>query len=277
MVESPIAASALFYAGRSSYLRTRLLALLLCGAYGVCALLFAWVGIRLFGAYAHNFTFYLKWQDLVEVLCWLLVVAALSGCMLAVRFLYALHTGYRTGIIRVVESSELTVRDLSPKNLASVFWMIGTVMSCSVAAVVGLVPLMLIGWTIHLPQPVLVVLTALVIALGLAGLVLTAISGSFVVIGWAGSISFCRKLGAPHTYALSDQTTLRIDDFVLTVIYPDRPELLIDLNQLSPDDLRHLLFLLRDRWLNAHRPWNPQLGEQIAAALEAAETYTMAG
>jgi hypothetical protein len=277
MVESPIG-SYLFYLGRPSYGRTRLLALLLLGVYTACALLFAWIGIRLFGTYSHSFTPYLKWQDLMEILCWLLAAASLGGCVLVVHFLYALHAGYHKGMIRVVGSNELTVRDLSPKNLASIFWMVGTAMSCSVAAVVGLVPMMLIGWTIHLPNPLLVVLgTLLALALGAAGLVLTAISGSFVAIGWAGGISFCRNLGAPHTYELSDQTTLRIDDFVLTVIYPDRPESLIDLNQLHPEDQRHLLFLLRERWLDAHRPWNPQLGEQIEAALEEAEVYTMAG
>ena len=277
MVESPIG-SYLFYLGRPSYARTRLLALLLLGAYVVCALLFAWIGIRLFGTYSHSFTLYPKWQSLVETLCWLLSAASLGGCILVVRFLYALHAGHAKGMIRVVGSSELTVRDLSPKNLASIFWMVGTTMSCSVATVVGLVPVMLIGWTIHLPHPMLAVLgTVLAIALSIAGLVLTAISGSFVVIGWAGGLSFCRNLGAPHTYRLSDQTTLRIDDFVLTVIYPDRPESLIEINQLHPEDQRHLLFLLHERWLDAHRPWNPQLGEQIEAALEEAEVYTMAG
>jgi hypothetical protein len=276
-----ISCRSVFYPGRSSYARTRLLALLSLGGYLACAVLFAWLGARLFGTYAHTFTLYLKWQDLVEVLCWSLSTIALGGCVVVARFLYALREGSRRGMVEVVGNRELTVRDLSPKNLASIFWMVGTAASCMVAAVVGLVPISLINWTLHLPHPALVVLgTFIAFALVIAGLVLTAISGSFVVIGWVGGISFCRNLGAPHTYDLSAQTTLMIDDFILTVIYPDRPESMIDLDQLHPDDQRHLLFLLRERWLDAHRPWNPHLGEEIDAALEEAqhgEHYTLVG
>jgi len=44
---------------------------------------------------------------------------------------------------------------------------------------------------------------------------------------------------------------------------------------LDAEDRRHLLFLLRERWLDAERPWNPRLGEEIEAALEEADHFTM--
>jgi len=74
-------------------------------------------------------------------------------------------------------------------------------------------------------------------------------------------------MGAPQTYRLSGETTLRIDGFVLTIIHPEQQESLFDLNLLDAEDRRHLLFLLRERWLDAERPWNPRLGEEIEAAL----------
>lgn len=279
-----ISCRSVFYPGRASYARTRLLALLLLGAYLLCAALFAWMGVRLSGTYAYTFTLLLRWQDLAKVLCWSLASILLGGCALVLRFLYALRVGEHAGIVEMVGKSELTVRDLSAKNLGSVFWLVGTALACMTAAVVGIVPISLLNWSLHVPHPALVVLsTCLVIVLAIAGLMLTAISGAFVVIGWVGSISFCRNLGAPFTYDLSAQTTLMIDDFVLTVISPDRPESMLDLDQLQPDDRRSLLFLLREQWLEAHRPWNPLLGEEIAAALDGAsdaeqsERYTLVG
>lgn len=264
-----------FYPARPAYARTRLLALLLLGAYLACAILLSWLGVRFAGMYPHTFTLYLKWQDLLEALLWSLALIALSGCIVVAHFLCALRAGAHSGMVEIMGQRELTVRDLSAKNLASVFWLVGTAMACMCAAIVGLLPISLLGWTLHLPQPALVVFGTLVAAaLVLAGLILTAISGAFVVIGLAGGISFCRNLGAPYTYDLSEQTTLMIDDLVLTVISPDRPESLIDLDQLRPDDRRSLLSLLREQWLDArypHHPWNPHLGEEIDAALEEAE------
>ncbi len=282
-----VSCSSVFYPGRASYARTRFLALLLLGAYLLCAALFAWAGIRLSGTYTHTFTLFLKWQDLVEVLCWSLASIMLGGCVLVARFLYALHKGARNGVVEVVGNRKLTVRDLSAKNLGSVFWLVGTAVACMSAAVVGLVPVSLLNWSLHLPHPALVVLgTCIVVALAMIGLILTAISSAFVGIGWVGSISFCRNLGAPFTYDLSEQTTLMIDDFVFTVFSPDRPELMLDLDQLQANDRRSLLFLLRDQWLDArcpHHPWNPHLGEEINAALEESEDaehsehYTLVG
>lgn len=280
MVET-LSCRSVFYPGHAAYARTRLLAWLLLGAYLTCAILLAWLGARFAGTYAHTFTLYLKWQDLLVALCWSLAAIALGGCVLVARFLYALRAGARLGMVEVTGQRELTVRDLSAKNLASVFWMVGTAMACMGAAVVGLLPLSLPGWTLHLPHPALVVFATLAaLALAIPGLILTAISGSFVIIGWVGGISFCRNLGAACTYDLSAQTTLMIDDFVLTVISPNRPESLIDLDLLQPGDRRSLLSLLREQWLDAHRPWNPHLGEEIDAALEEAgeaENYTLVG
>ena len=54
---------------------------------------------------------------------------------------------------------------------------------------------------------------------------------------------------------------------MLTIIYPNTPESMIDLNSLEAKDQRYLLFLLRERWIDAQRSWNPSLGEEIEAAL----------
>src|SRR5579884_82464 len=280
MVEM-LSCRSVFYPGHAAYARTRLLAWLLLGAYLACVVLLAWLGVRFAGTYEHTFTLYLKWQDLLEALCWSLAAIALGGCVLVARFLYALRVGARLGMVEVMGQRELTVRDLSAKNLASIFWMVGTAMACMSAALVGLFPLSLPGWTLHLPHPTLVVFGTLVaIALAVPGLILTAISGSFVLIGWVGGVSFCRNLGAACTYDLSAQTTLMIDDFILTVIAPSMPESLIDLDLLEPGGRRSLLSLLREQWLDAHRPWNLRLGEEIDAALEEAggmENYTLVG
>jgi hypothetical protein len=78
------------------------------------------------------------------------------------------------------------------------------------------------------------------------------------------------SLGSPHIYRLTNQAALSIDGFVLTIIYPDAPESMIDLNSLNHEDQCLLLYLLRERWLGEQRIWNPELGDEIEAALEAA-------
>lgn len=265
-----------FFLSRSSYKRTRLIAWLLIAASLGVALVCAVLAARLWPMYLHIFTPYLKWQDALLATLLYVVLLLLAGSIMVVRFLYALHAGYRQGMFILEGGSTLTVRDLSPKNLSSIYWAVGTAFSCFIAALVGLVPEILIGWTLHLPNPALVVLcTAAAIALSLAGLAVTLVAASFVLIGWVGCVSFCRKMGAPQTYRLSSQTTLRIDDFVLTIIHPDQQESLFDLNLLDTEDQCHLLFLLRERWLDAERPWNPRLGEEIEAALEEADRFTM--
>src|SRR2546428_8333403 len=92
---------------------------------------------------------------------------------------------------------------------------------CFVTVLVGLLPEMLLGWILYIPNPVLMVLaTGVMILLGIAGLALSITFGSFIVVGCLGAITFCRNLGAERTYPLNDHTTLRLDDAILTIIYP---------------------------------------------------------
>jgi hypothetical protein len=265
-----------FYLKRTAYKRIGLLSWLLAIVSLTVACSCALLGARLWPGYSHIFTPYLKWQDALLATLWYVAFILAGGSILVVRFFYALRAGYRQGMFIVDGDTSLTVRDLSPKNLGSIYWVVGTAFSCFIAALVGLVPEILIGWTVHLPHPALVFLcTAAAIILSLAGLVVTVIASSFIVIGFIGSISFCRKMGAPQTYQLSSQTTIRIDGLVLTIINPDQQESMFDLNLLDVDDQRRLLFLLRKRWLEAERPWNPRLGEEIEAALEEATGFTV--
>ncbi len=261
-----------FHLGRKPYLRASLLGYLLIGLSLLLAASSAFLGVKLWPTYTHDFTLYLKWQDALLSMLWFCSFMILVGTVIAARFLFALRAGYRDGILILEGDRTLTVRDLSPKNYASIYWMAGTGVSCCAAALIGLVPEILIGWTVHLPHPALVLFaTAAAICLSLAGLAVTLVAVSFIIIGLIGAISFTRKMGAPQTYRLTNQTVLRIDGFVLTVIYPDQPESLFDLELLDPHDQRRLLLLLRERWLDAERPWNPLLGEEIEAALEEAQ------
>ena len=265
MIETP-ANEYVFYLRRASYRRTRLLARLLIIVSLTTAFACAVLAARLWPTYQHTFTPYLKWQDALVASLWYSTFILVGGSIMVVRFLYALHAGYYRGMFLVEHDSTLTVRDLSPKNLSSIYWAVGTAFSCFIAALIGLVPEMLLGWTLHLPHPALVVLcTAAAIALGLAGLVVTLIASSFVLIGLVGCVSFCRKMGASLTYRLSNQTMLRIDGIVLTVMYPDQQESTLDLDLLDAEDQRHFLFLLHKRWIEAGCP---RLGEEIEAALE---------
>jgi hypothetical protein len=261
----------LFRLERPSYRRISLLAWLLFAGYLLCALVSAALGMRLYPTYAHTFTPYLKWQDALVALCWYITFISLGGCVLIGRFLFALHAGYTSAML-VVSESTLIVRDLSHENLSSIFWLVGTSLTCALTALAGLLPEMLLGWTLHLSSPLLVVLaTGVTIVLGLAGLALTLPFLSFVVIGIVGSVSFCRKMGSPQTYRLTNQASLSIDGFVLTIIYPDAPESMIDLKILDAGDQRQLLHLLREHWIGIPGPWNPQLGAEIEAALEEAK------
>ena len=150
---------------------------------------------------------------------------SLGGKILVARFLYAVHCGYTRGMVTLTGSNALTVCDLSPLNLASVFWMMHSSFWCFVAALLGLSPAILIGWTVHLAHPVWsVVATGVAILLSIAGLVVSVVALVFILVGCFGAVSFTRKLGAPQLYQLSHQTVLRIDDFVLTIIHPVAPE-----------------------------------------------------
>jgi hypothetical protein len=171
-------------------------------------------------------------------------------------------------------NNKLSGRDLSPKNFTSIFWAVATTFSCFVVMLIGLAPAVLIGWTSHLANPVLLVFaTGAAIVLSLGGLVLSVPFGAFFLIGLMGGISFCRRMGAMQTYNLNSQTTLRINGFVLAIIQPDNPESLFDLQLLAPQDQRQLLTVLRERWTTEkERTWNPTLGDEIEAALRRTES-----
>jgi hypothetical protein len=196
----------------------------------------------------------------------------LGGGVAVIRFLCALHAGYSKDMFVLAEDNTLTVRDLSHENLISIFWMVNSTFWCFVVVLVGLVPLILIEWTLRLASPVLAVLaTGLAIILSLAGLAISLIAAAFIVIGCIGAVSFCRKVGSSHVYKLSSELTLRIDSFVLTIICPGMAESMIELDLLTPDDQRDLLALLYKRWQDMLGVWNPELGEEITQALEQAE------
>jgi len=261
----------LFRLGRKPYIKTGLLGGLLFGAFLLCAVVSAFFAVKLLPTYSHAFTPYLKWQDVLVALCWFITFISLLGCVLIVRFLYALRAGYSKEML-VLSNSVLTVRDLSRENLSSIFWLVSTALSCFLATLAGLLPEMLLGWTLHLSSPLWVVLgTVVMIVLSIAGLAVALPTFSFVLIGLVGSISFGKKMGSPHIYRLTNQASLSIDGFVLTIIYPDAPESMIDLNCLNAADQRQLLYLLREHWNATERQWNPQLGAEIEAALEEAE------
>ena len=270
MIE-PAADTYIYRLKYASYKRIRRTAWLLIGVSFACALLCIVGGIWLWPTYTHTFTLYLKWQDaLLATLC-CVALLGLGSCLLVLRFLYALRAGYRSCML-MLKGNTFTGRDLSPKNLSSIYWAISTGFGCFIAALFGLGPFILIGWTLHLPHPLLVVLgTSIAIVLSLAGLVVTVIATAFILIGIVGCISFSRKMGSPQTYALSNHATLQIDGFVLSIIYPDQQESVFDLNLLELDDQRHLLHLLYQRWLEAQQSWNPSLGEEIEEALREAE------
>jgi hypothetical protein len=273
-----VASPQIFCLARAPYLRTFLHSSLLLGVFLMCGLLAAVLGAWLWPTYSHAFTPYLKWQDVLVASCWYLALLSVLGCAMALRFLIALHTGYRQGMLNLVDTngSMITVRDLSQKNLPSIIRAIYTAYACFLAVLTGLLPATFIGWTVHLPHLALAVLaTTVAIVLCIAGLVIALPAFSFMVIGWIGSISFARKLGAPQSYKLTGSTTLMIDDFELVVIYPDGPEAVIDLNLLDPNDQHHLLYLLRKRWLDAQSPWNPHLGEEIEGALQETQRFTI--
>lgn len=265
-----------FYLQHSAYKRTRLLAWLLILASLAIAFACAVLAIGLWFTYPHRFTLYLKWQDALLATLWFVALILLGGSMLVARFLHALRAGYYRGMFLLQADSTLIVRDLSPKNLSSIYRAIGIVLACFIVALIGLIPEILIGWTLHLPHPALAVLcTAVAIVLSLAGLAVTLVATSFVLIGWVGCISLGRKMGARKTYQLSSKTILRIDDFILSITHPDQRESVLDLNLLDAESRRHLLSLLHKCWLDAEPLWNPRLGEEIRAVLGEADRFTM--
>ncbi len=265
-----------FYLSHTSYKRARLLAWILILASLTIALVFVILSVRLWSSYEHKFTPYLKWQDaLFGTLCYLSLMLIIGSAMV-VRFYYALRVGFYQGMFIQKGGSSLVVRDLSSKNLSSIYWAIGTTLSCFIAALVGMIPEILIGWTIHLPHPMLVVIcTAIAILLSMAGLVVTLVAISFILIGWMGCFSFCRKIGAPQTYQLDRQTTIRLDGFVLSITHPHQQEVVFDLNLLELKDQHRLFSLLQNCWLDAEVAWNPGSGEEIEAVQKEIDHFTM--
>ncbi len=268
----PVKDTYCFNLARSQYVRIRRYAWLFLTVLLVCALAGVLSGIIVWKTYTHSFAPYLKWQDALVILSWFIPCIALGGGILIIRFFHALHAGYTEGMVTFTGNDTITVRDLSAENLKSIFWLMNSTFWCFVTALIGLIPAILIGWTLKLSNPLLMVsTTGIAIILSIAGLIISIAAATIVVIGCIGGISFGRKLGSSNSYQLNGQATIRIDNFVLTVIYPGNPESMVDLNLLSTDDQRQLLALLHKRWVAGEQTWNPTLGEEIAEALMAAE------
>jgi len=257
-----------FHLAPQAYRAIRRRAWLLLSGFLLCALLGASGALLLWPTYTHEFTLYLKWQDALVASGWCVALVSLGGCILVLRFLYALRRGYQGAMLTLEGKNRLSGRDLSPKNFASIFWAVATTFSCFVVMLIGLIPAVLLGWTLHFSNPVLLVFSTIAaFLLSLGGLGLALPFGIFFIIGLIGGISFCRKLGAAQTYALSSQTIVRVDGLSLAIIHPDQPESLFDLQLLTPADQHRLLTLLRERWMESEHAWNPTLGEEIEAAL----------
>lgn len=257
-----------FRLSQQAYQRTTLQAWLFFAGFLLAVVSGIVGGWALLPTYTHQFTLYLKWQDALVACCWCVAVVSLGGCVLVLRFLHALRCGQRDFMLTLEDKNRLAGRDLSPKNFHSIFWAVATTFSCFVVMLLGLIPTALLGWTIHFSNPVLLVFSTVVaLLLSLAGLALSIPLGVFFVVGLVCGVSFCRKMGAAQTYMLSTQSILRLDGFVLAIIHPDEPESLFDLQMLALEDQHQLLTLLRERWSEAERAWNPTLGDDIEAAL----------
>ena len=237
----------LFRLGRLSYERTRLRGLLWLAGFFCCTCLALLLSAWLVTADAHAFVPYLKWQDALVSLLWAVACFSLIGCVFTLRYLSMLRLGYARGMLTLVKDKYLVVRDLSHENLTSGFWLIHAAFWCFVAVLVGLSPEMWLSWTLSIPNPILMVLvTGVTLLLGIAGLVVSVTFSSFIVVGFFGAISFYRNLGIERTYPLDDHTTLRLDDAILTITSPRKPESMIDLALLDSDDQSSLLALLHD-------------------------------
>jgi MFS family permease len=260
----------------SQYTRIRWMGWLFFAGLMICTVIGVLSGAWLWTTYVHDFTWYLKWQDALVALSWFFAFNTLGGAVLVARFLYALRQGYTAGMVTFEGKNTLTVRDLSPENMKSIFWLMNGAFWSFVVTLIGLVPAILVGWTMHISNPVLmVVTTGIALLLSIAGLVVSIAAIAIIVIGLAGGISLGQRLGSYHTYQLNGQATIRIDNFVLTVSYPSNPESMVDLNLLSADDQKKLLDLLHQRWVDAQQVWNPELGAEIAFARQLAERRLM--
>jgi hypothetical protein len=264
-----------FNLGQTQYHRVRMLSVFFLGVSLLGAVLFIVAGIALWGTYSHDFTPYLKWQDALLALCWFLGgFVCLGGSVLIGRFMHALHSGYHQGMVafqmaQAQNQSTITVRDLSPENLKSILWIANSSFWCFFVALLGLTPIISSGWTLRLTDPILsTAATSVAVLLSVAGVVISIVAVAFILVGVVGVVPFTRKLGSSHTYQLNGQATVRIDDFVLTIVYPGMSESMVDLHLLSHEDQQQVLALLHRRWMDAQQSWNPSLGEEIAQALE---------
>ena len=275
MVDTPTNDN-VFYLSHTSYKRTRLLVWILVVASLTIAIACAVLSVRLWSSYTHRFTPYLKWQDaLLATWCYVSLIL-IGASIMVVRFYYAVRAGFYQGMFIQRGGSTLIVRDLSSKNLSGIYWAIGTTLSCFIAALVGLIPEILIGWTIHLPHPILVVIcTAVAILLSLAGLVVTLVATSFIFIGWMGCFSYCRKIGAPQTYQIDRHTTMLLDDLVLSITQPHQQESVFDLNLLDLKDQHHLFSLLYKCCFDAGCAWNSDSATEIETVQREADYFTM--
>jgi hypothetical protein len=264
-----------FYLDSVQHDRVRLRAVLFLFASLLLAAITLSLGVFLWSGYPHPFTPYLKWQDALVALLWSLTFVCLGGSIIVFRFLFALRSGYKQGMVTLTSDNVLLVRDLSHENLTSVFWMMNGAFWCFVAVLAGLTPEILFQWTLHLPSAVLMVITTgLAAVLGLAGLVVSVIAAAFIFIGCVGAVTFCRKLGSSHVYQWNAELNLRVDNFALTIMQPGAQESTIELNLLAKEDQLSLLSLLHARWQEAQEAWNPELGAEIMLALQQAETNT---
>lgn len=245
MIQSAMG-SYLFRLGRPAYGRARLLGWLWFIGFVVLAATAFWLSIRLLSTYTFTFTYHLRWQDALIALLWFVTLLCLGGAIFSIRYQVALRAGYKHEMLTIVEGKTVMIRDLSPENLLSLFWMIHASFWCFIVVLIGLTPEMVLGWTLHLPSWQLVfVATGAAILLSIAGLVLSVTFAWFIIMGVIGSISLFSKLGECYTYKLDNRTTLRVDDDVLTIIYPGAPEAMLDLNALYPEDKQQLLMLLQ--------------------------------
>lgn len=236
----------LFHLARATYKRTRKQGWLWCGGYLLCAALALFASFLILPTYQHVWTPYLKWQDALVALLWFIALLGLAGATFVVRFLYALRESERTGVLHLVKDHALAIRDLAHENFISIFWMLHAAFWCFVAGLIGLSPETLLKWTLHLPNPLLMVtMMTLVSLLSLAGLAVSVVTTFFIIVGTLGLIKVCRNLGALYTYKLNNRTVVRLDGPILTVIYPDMPEAILDLNTLALADREQLTQLLQ--------------------------------
>ncbi len=235
----------LFRLGTPAYIHARTRSWLWLSGFFLVGMSSLLLGLRLLPTYAHTFTPYLRWQDGLVALLWFITLLCLGGCLFSVRYLAALRVGHLHEILTLTKEHTLTMRDLSPENLISIFWMLHAAFWCFITVLVGLVPDVLIGLTLRLPTPQLVILaTSAAVLLSVAGLVLSVTFIWFIILGIFGAGPVFSKLGAPYTYKLDSHIVLRIDGTILTVIYPGKPESTIDLAALAEDDTQALLPLL---------------------------------